>query len=168
MIRGDHHPFYQSCLHGLRKPLSGDINWGIFTIVLWALQNILLNFVYCRNCNSYENFKLKLCTYARGHALGTFTKFQLEILNIKIISGIVYLRKIICVKKCVKTSQATNHYLYQLNLYFTYMYIRHVAVIIWRIEVIGLFHWWYSYHNSNLRSDHSWVWILARILLLWL
>ena len=45
--------------------------------------------------HSSENFKLKLCTCAQGHALGTRTKFQLEILSINVISGIVYFREII-------------------------------------------------------------------------
>ena len=33
---------------------------------------------------------LKLCTCAQSNALGTRTKFQLEILTINVISGIVY------------------------------------------------------------------------------
>ena len=52
-------------------------------------------FVYCRNRASYENFKLKICTCAQIHALGTRTNFQLEILSINVISDIVYFRKII-------------------------------------------------------------------------
>ena len=51
--------------------------------------------MYCRNHTFYENFKLKLCTCAQSHALGTCTKFHLEILTINVISGIVYFRKII-------------------------------------------------------------------------
>ena len=38
---------------------------------------------------------LKICMCAQSHALGTHTKFQLEILTINVISGIVYFRKII-------------------------------------------------------------------------
>ena len=53
-----------------------------FTNVSWALQNILSKFVYCRNRNLYENFKLTLCTCARSMALGTRAKCQLEILTI--------------------------------------------------------------------------------------
>ena len=49
----------------------------------------LSKFVYCINCTSYENFKLQ------SHALGTHTKFQLEILTIHGIYGIVYVRAII-------------------------------------------------------------------------
>ena len=45
--------------------------------------------------SSYENFKMKLCTCAQSMALGTRTKFQLEILSINVISGIVYFRGII-------------------------------------------------------------------------
>ena len=68
---------------------------GCFTNVSRALQDILSKFVYCRNHTSDENFKLKLCTCAQNHALGTHTKFQLEILTINVISGIVYICKII-------------------------------------------------------------------------
>ena len=64
------------------------------TNVSRALQNILLKFVYCRNRTSCANFKLKLCT-CQSHALGTRTKFQLEIQNINVISGIVYFHEII-------------------------------------------------------------------------
>ena len=34
-------------------------------------------FVYCKNYSSCGNFKLKLCTCAQSHALGTRTKIQL-------------------------------------------------------------------------------------------
>ena len=68
---------------------------GCFTNVSRALQDILSKFVYCRNHTSYENFKLKLCTCAQSPALGTRTKFQLEILTINVISGMVYFHKII-------------------------------------------------------------------------
>ena len=47
-----------------------------------ATQNILSKFVYCRNGTSYGNFKLKLCVWAQSMALGSRTKFQLEILTI--------------------------------------------------------------------------------------
>ena len=63
---------------------------GCYTNVSEALQDIRLKFVYCRNQISDENFKLQLCTVAQGHALGTHTKFQFEILTIKEIPGIVY------------------------------------------------------------------------------
>ena len=62
---------------------------GCFTNVLRALKNTLLKFVHCRNHTSYENFNLKLCACAQGHALGTHT-FQLEILTRNVISSIVY------------------------------------------------------------------------------
>ena len=68
---------------------------GCFTNVSRALQYILLKFVYCRNCSFYQNFKLKLCTCAQSMALGTPTKFQLEILTINVISGIVYFREFV-------------------------------------------------------------------------
>ena len=59
------------------------------------LQNILSKFVCCRNRTSYEHFRLKLCSCAQSHALGARTKFQLEILTINVITGIVYFREII-------------------------------------------------------------------------
>ena len=68
---------------------------GCFTNVLRALQDILSKFVYCWYSTSYEKFKLKLCTCAKSIALGTRTKFQLEIFNINVISGIVYFSEII-------------------------------------------------------------------------
>ena len=75
-----------------------DVLWwsgGCFTNVSRALQDILLKFVYCRNCCSFENFKLKLWTCAQSMALGTRTKFQHEILTINVISSIVYFCEII-------------------------------------------------------------------------
>ena len=68
---------------------------GCFTKVSRALQDILSKFVYYRNRTFDENFKLKLCTWAQSYALGTRTKFQLKILTINVISGIVYFREII-------------------------------------------------------------------------
>ena len=72
-------------LHGW-KP-SGFIN------VSRGLQNILSKCVHCRNRTSFENFKLKLSACAKSHALGTRTKFQLEIVTLNEISGIVYFRE---------------------------------------------------------------------------
>ena len=54
---------------------------GCFTNVSQALQDILSKCVYSRNHSSYENF--------------TCTDFQLEILTITVISGIVYFLEII-------------------------------------------------------------------------
>ena len=51
--------------------------------------------MYCRNRTSFENFKLKICSCAQSHSLGTRTKFQLEIPIINVIIGIVYFREII-------------------------------------------------------------------------
>ena len=68
---------------------------GCFTNISRALQNILSKFVYRRNRTSYENFKLKLCMCAQSHALGTHTKFRLEILSLNVISSIVDFREII-------------------------------------------------------------------------
>ena len=69
--------------------ILSDILGVVSLTFLRALQDILLKFVYCRNRTSYENFKLKLCMCAQSHALGTHTKFQLEILTVNVISGIV-------------------------------------------------------------------------------
>ena len=66
---------------------------GCFTNISRALQNILSKFVYRRNRTSYENFKLKLCMCAQSHALGTHTKFRLEILSLNVISSIVDFRE---------------------------------------------------------------------------
>ena len=76
---------------------AGGCWWpgGCFTNVSRALQNILSKFVYCGNTTCDENFKLKLCTCAQSHALGTRTKFQLEIHTVNVISGVVYFREII-------------------------------------------------------------------------
>ena len=78
---------------------STDSTRGLFHFTninqMWALQNIFSKFMYLRNHISYENFKLKLCMCTQSHALGTSTKFQLEILNINVISGIVYFHEII-------------------------------------------------------------------------
>ena len=70
-----------------------DRYWGCFTKVLQALQDILTKFLYCKNRTSYENFKLKLGTYAQSIALGTRAK--LKNFTINVYSGIVYFRKII-------------------------------------------------------------------------
>ena len=77
-----------------RKPLVSGPG-GCFTNVSRALQDMLSKFVYCGNRTSYENVKLKLCTCAQSHALGTRAKFQLGIITINIVSGIVYFREII-------------------------------------------------------------------------
>ena len=64
---------------------------GVFCQCLGAPQNIISKFVYCRNCISDENFKLKLCTCAQSRCIN----FQLEILTINGIFGIVYSHTII-------------------------------------------------------------------------
>ena len=66
---------------------------GCFTNVSRALQKILSKFVYCTNSTGDENFKLKLCMCAQSLALGTRTNFQIEILTINVISGVVYVRE---------------------------------------------------------------------------
>ena len=66
---------------------------GCFTDVSRALQKFFSKFVYCTNSTCDENFKLKLCTCAQSKALGTRTNFQIEILTINVISGVVYFRE---------------------------------------------------------------------------
>ena len=61
---------------------------GCFTNVSRALQNNLPKIHNTGNHIYDENFKLKICTCAQGHALGTRTKFQLEILIRTTISAI--------------------------------------------------------------------------------
>ena len=53
---------------------------GCFTNISRALQNNLAKIYKARNNIYAENFKLKLCICAQSMALGTHTKFQLEIL----------------------------------------------------------------------------------------
>ena len=67
---------------------------GCFVNVWWVLENIRSKFACCKNRTYYETFKLKLCTCAQSHTLGTYTKFQLEILITNVISGIAYFREI--------------------------------------------------------------------------
>ena len=52
---------------------------GCFTNVWCALQNNLAKLYNARNHIYGENFRLKLCTCAQSMALGTRTKFQLDI-----------------------------------------------------------------------------------------
>ena len=61
---------------------------GCFTKVSRALQNNLAKIHNARNHISDDNFKLKLCTCAQSYALGSRTKFQLEILIKSTISVI--------------------------------------------------------------------------------
>ena len=67
----------------------------VFTNISRTFQNIISKFVCCRNRTSCDHFKLKLCLCAQSHALVTRTKFQLEILTINVITGIVYFCEII-------------------------------------------------------------------------
>ena len=64
-----------------------------FTNVLQALQNNLAKIYNARNHIYGKNFKLELCTCAQSMALGTHTKFQLEILIRSIISATPKSRK---------------------------------------------------------------------------
>ena len=62
--------------------------WGCFTNVSWALQNDLAKIYNARNHIHGEHLKLKLCTCVQNIALGTCTKFQLQILIRSTISAI--------------------------------------------------------------------------------
>ena len=73
-----------SCCPGLLVSwFSGVlVSWcpgGCFTNVWCALQNNLAKLYNARNHIYGENSKLKLCTCAQSMALGTRTKFQLDI-----------------------------------------------------------------------------------------
>ena len=61
---------------------------GCFTNVSRAPQNILAKIHNTRNHIYGENFNLKICTCAQSKALGTRTKFQLEILITSTICAI--------------------------------------------------------------------------------
>ena len=68
---------------------------GSFTNVSRGLQNFLSKLLYCKNRTFPENCKLKLCMCGKRHAMGTRTKFHLDVCIINVISGIVYFREII-------------------------------------------------------------------------
>ena len=72
-----------------------NIVWtgGCSTNISRALQNNRANIYNASNHIYGENFKLKLCTFAQSHALGTRTKFQLEILIESAISAIQKFRE---------------------------------------------------------------------------
>ena len=72
------------CLEGPGFEVPG----GCFTNVSRTLQNNLAKIHNTGNHIYGENFKLKLYTCAQSHALGTRTKFQLEILIRTTISAI--------------------------------------------------------------------------------
>ena len=68
---------------------------GCFTNVSRALQMNLAKIYNARNHIYSEDIKLKLCTCAQSMALGTRTKFQLDILIRSTISAIHKFREII-------------------------------------------------------------------------
>ena len=83
--------------------MAFDSPRGLFHLTFRKLSKIFSrNLCNCRNRTSYENFKLKLCTCAQG----TRTKFQLEILTINVISGIVYFCEMI-LERSWNVSQTT-------------------------------------------------------------
>ena len=88
-----------SSFHGLIGHVNLEGITGITTLVPYlevrslqlisrALQNNLAKIHNARNHIYVENFKLKLCMCAQSMALGTRTKFQLEILIRSTISAI--------------------------------------------------------------------------------
>ena len=86
--------YYWLCRMYCHNHPSPRESGGCFTKVSRAIQlikDILSKVVHCWNA-CYDNFKLKLCTCP---CFGHSTKFQLEILTIKVISGIGYFRDII-------------------------------------------------------------------------
>ena len=86
---------------------------GYFTNVSRALQNNLLKIKYAINHIYGENLKLKLCTCAQSMALGTRTKFQLEILTRCMISTIHTFRENIF-ESSQNVSETTPRYLSSL------------------------------------------------------
>ena len=100
---------------------------GCFTNVSRALQNILSKFVYCKNSTCDENFKLKLCTCAQSLALGTRTKFQIDIFTTNVISGVVYFRGILFSMddSGVFTSIPTLFILHQFHINFVLWIMDH-------------------------------------------
>ena len=66
---------------------------GCFTSVSRVLQNNLAKIHNARNHFYGENFKLKIRTCAQSMALGTHSKFQLEVLIRSMISAIHKLRE---------------------------------------------------------------------------
>ena len=88
---------------------------GCFTNVLLALQNNLAKIYKTRNDIYGENFKLKLCACAQSMALGTRTKFQLEILIRSTISAIHKFRDNI-LESWPKVSETAPRCYWQLGL----------------------------------------------------
>ena len=83
--------------------------------------------MYCRTSACDQNFKLKLCTCTQSHALGTRTKFQLEILIINVISGVVYFREII-LESSRNVSETTPQALRERNPPVTRRFLHKVPV----------------------------------------
>ena len=72
--------------------MTVNITGGCFTNVSRALQDNLAK-IHVTNHVYGENFKLKMCMCAQSMALGTRTKFQLEILVRSMISAIHKIRE---------------------------------------------------------------------------
>ena len=99
-----------------------------------------------------------LCTCAQSHALGTHTKFQLEILTVNVISGIVYFREIILESSrnvCETTPSILTFISWQLT-YWCPLKVHHTP---WEKLITNLIrkskdpiyeNWWYWVCKSNL------------------
>ena len=70
-----------SCCYNMILGHEAERSGSCLTNVSRALQNNLVKIHNARNHSYRENFKLKLCMRAQSMALGTHTKFQLEILT---------------------------------------------------------------------------------------
>ena len=105
-----------------------------------VLQNILLKFVYCRNSTCDENFKLKLRTCAQSHALGTRTKFQLKILIINVMSGVVYFREII-LESLRNVSKTTPWFLNKLWFSSSVFYLKLPWEEVLKLSYVATWKW---------------------------
>ena len=68
------------CHQAITCSHDDQVPGGCFTNISRALQNDIVKIYNARNHIYGENFKLKYCYCAQSMALGTCTKFQLEIL----------------------------------------------------------------------------------------
>ena len=95
----------KSCIVMGADDLASQEPRGCFTNVLRGLQNNLTKIHNARYRMYGENFKLKHCSCAQSMALGTRTKFQLEILITITISTIHKFRE--CLGKPASINEST-------------------------------------------------------------
>ena len=96
---------------------------GCFTNVSRALQNNLAKIYSARNHIYGENFKPKLCTCAQSMALGTRTKFRLEILIRSTISVMQKFRKNILESSPIVSETPPRHCKHFFTLYQTEIHL---------------------------------------------